>query len=151
MIIWWTWFLFVLFFFNTFLLFKSYGECQKHNAFGLTHGLGWLGMFVWGDVLVLSIFWMIMSLACILLNSWILFALIGSVFWLVRSLGETIYWFLQQFATVKRDPPESLTGYNLVKNESIWFVYQVMWQCICVVSIIATVYFSHLWIQQLSA
>lgn len=136
---------------NIFLFFKGLHHCQRKNSFGLTRWLGWLGMFVWGDVVVLSVFWVIASVICLLLQDVLLFLLIVSVFWLVRSLGETMYWFLQQFALVKRDPPESLKGFGLVKNEAIWFMYQVMWQCITVVSIIATLYLGQLWLHHWSA
>lgn len=141
----------VVFFFNIFLFLKSRIECQRKNSFGLVRRLSFLGMFVWGDVLILAPFWMIISSVSLLLNDWLLFILFVSAFWLVRSLGETLYWFLQQFAVVKRDPPESLAGYRFVKNESIWFMYQVMWQCITVISLVATIFFAHRWLQFISA
>jgi hypothetical protein len=144
-------FLLALVVLNGYLLQRSKTECKKNNSFGLTHSLAVLGMFVWGDVLVLSLFWMIAALVSLLLHDWLLFLLIVSLFWLVRSIGETIYWLLQQFAVVKRDSPESLVGYQFVKNESIWFMYQVMWQCIAVVALLTSIYFTHLWLQGLSA
>src|SRR5690606_22156213 len=110
------------------------------NSFGLIRKLSFLGMFVWGDVLILSPFWISLSVVTLVLQDWWLFLLAVSLFWLVRSVGETLYWFLQQFATVKRDPPESLAGYRFVKNESIWFMYQVMWQCVTVFTLILSIY-----------
>ena len=136
---------------NALLFFRSRTACRKGHAFTLTRGLSMLGMFVWGDVLVLSIFWALVALVSFLLSDWWLFLLTVSIFWLVRSVGETIYWFLQQFAVVKRDPPESLAGYRFVKNESIWFIYQVMWQCVTVISLVTTIYLAHRWLQTLPA
>lgn len=139
-------FLLVFLFVNGFLLLRSKKECAQNNSFGLTYGLSFLGMFVWGDVLVLSIFWMVVAVISLLLKDWLLFLLLFTVFWLVRSFGETLYWFLQQFATVKRDKPENLAGFKFVKNESIWFIYQVLWQCITVITLILTVYLFHQWL-----
>jgi hypothetical protein len=128
------------------LFIKSRQECKNGCSFTLTHWLAPLGMFVWGDVLVLSLFWFFAGLVALLLQDVVLFLLIVSTFWLVRSIGETIYWFHQQFATVKRDLPHTLLGYSLVKNEAIWFMYQVMWQCVTVVTLLTTIYLSHQWL-----
>lgn len=136
---------------NVALFFKSKTECARSNSFGLTRGLSVLGMFVWGDVLVLSSFWVLVAGVSLMLQSWWLFLLLVSTFWLVRSLGETVYWFLQQFASQKRDKPDTLLGYNLVKNESIWFMYQVFWQCMTVVSVVTTIYCASQWLESLPA
>ncbi|HZZ98442.1 MAG TPA: hypothetical protein VFG51_00760 [Candidatus Saccharimonadia bacterium] len=119
----------------------------KQNAFGLTRLLTPLGSFVWGDAVIFSIFWMAASIVVFFLNSSTLFALIFSVFWAVRGLGESIYWFNQQFSAIIRNPPKTLLGYSLFKNDSIWFVYQICWQCVMVISIIASIYFAHLWLR----
>jgi hypothetical protein len=151
MTIWQQLLLVALILLNSALFFKSKTECSQKNSFGLIRRLSVLGMFVWGDVLILSIFWFFVGIISLLLQDWLLFLLICSAFWLVRSVGETIYWFLQQFAVVKRDPPESLAGYGFVKNESIWFIYQVMWQCLTVISLISTIYLTFIWLHSLSA
>lgn len=132
--------------FNLFLFWKSYQECQRGRSFWLTRPLFLLGMFVWGDAVVLSLFWSAVAVASLLFQDWRVFLVLVSVFWLVRSIGETIYWFLQQFATTKRDPAKNLAGYHLVKNEAIWFMYQLFWQCMTVVSLISTVYLLNLWL-----
>ncbi|MDQ5951593.1 MAG: hypothetical protein QG639_874 [Patescibacteria group bacterium] len=146
-----TLFLFLLLIGNVVLFFVSKTQCARHNSFGITRKLSFLGMFVWGDVLMLAPFWIGVSILCLILQDWWLFLLIVSAFWLVRGIGETLYWFLQQFATVKRDPPESLAGYRFVKNESIWFMYQVMWQCLTVISLIATIYTAYMWLSVVTA
>lgn len=144
--VWQLFLLYLLLLINVYLLLKSKKECRKNNSFGLTYGLTIFGMFVWGDVLVLSLFWMLAVVISLFLQDWTLFLLIVSSFWLVRSLGETIYWFLQQFAVIKRDKPENLVGFKFVKNESIWFIYQLMWQCITVGTLITTVYLFNIWL-----
>jgi len=128
---------------NLLVFFKGFYESKfKRNAYGLTRPLVFLGIFVWGDAVVFGLFWFFSSIITLFLSDWYLFLLIISVFWLVRSLGETIYWFNQQFSTIKRNPPEKLPGYSFFHNDSLWFVYQIVWQVVTVVSIIFSIYFS---------
>lgn len=135
---------------NGVIFLKALHECKsKNNPFGLTRWLAPIGAFVWGDAVVFSIFWLLVSLVCWWFNDALLFWLIVSVFWAVRSLGETTYWFNQQFSTIEREPPKSLIGFSIFKNNSIWFVHQIVWQCVAVVAIIASVYFGHAWLNSL--
>ena len=60
------------------------------------------------------------------------FLVTQSIFWIIRSAGEVLYWFLQQFASVKRDAPHTLWGQKLFPGESVWFAYQLVWQVILV-------------------
>ena len=121
-------------------------QIVKRNPYGLTHQYSILGIFVWGDAVLISPFWMALSTAYLKHQnlSFSLFAM--SVFWSVRSLGEMIYWLNQQFATHKRDLPETLWLYKLVRSDAIWFMYQVFWQMILVISIIGSVYHGYRWI-----
>jgi hypothetical protein len=123
-----------------------YESSKKRNTYGETPALAWMGIFVWADAVIFGFFWFLVSLISLIANDWILFWFIGSVFWVVRSFGETIYWFNQQFSTVNRRPPEILRGYKFFKDDSIWFVYQIIWQCISVFSIIAMIYLTRLWL-----
>lgn len=127
---------------------KGFYESRKNNPYGLTKFFYWMGIFVWADAVVFGAFWFLVSLSILfIIKSWLLFLLIVSVFYFVRSLGETIYWFNQQFSTINRNPPHTLRGYKLFKNDSIWFVYQIWWQCVTVISVITTIYFTVLWIR----
>lgn len=127
---------------------KGIYECKtKKNPYGETPILFPWGIFVWGDAVVIGLFWFIASMVSYLLNDAILFSLILAVFWGVRSLGETTYWFNQQFSTVDRNPPKKLRGHRLFENDSIWFVYQITHQCITVISIITSIYLAALWIK----
>jgi hypothetical protein len=130
---------------NGILYFIAHNECKnKKNAYGQINKLFFLGMFVWGDVLIFSLFWFLVAGISLILQSFDLFLLIVSVFWVVRSLGETIYWFLQQFTEKVSDAnkPENLLFHSVLHNNSVWFIYQIMWQCICVTAIIFTIYFA---------
>lgn len=142
-------------FFLVFALFNALSFAQafyqtknKKNPFGLTPHLNWQGSFVWADAVVFSIFWFLSALIG-LFHGTTVFLLILSLFWTIRSLGETIYWFNQQFSTIERNPPESLAFHDIFHNDSIWFVYQIFWQCVNVFTILATIYFAHAWIQTL--
>lgn len=123
---------------------------SKQKSFQETKFLGLMGVFVWGDAPLIALFWFAASLLVFFLRDLYLFFLIVSVFWAVRSLGEVIYWINQQFSALKRNPPEKLFGYSFFKNESIWFVYQLYWQIVLVVSIIFSIYFACLWLRSLS-
>ncbi len=133
--------------FNCVLFIKSVSECKNKNSFGLTKLLFPLGMYVWGDVFIFSVFWTLVSIISILIGNLYLFLLIVSLFWVVRSFGETIYWFNQQFSTVKREPIEKVEFYSIFKNEAVWFVQQIKNQCITVIALVASIYFATLWLR----
>jgi hypothetical protein len=136
--------------FNFFVFCKSFYECKyKKNALGWTAWLNPIGAFVWGDAVVFSAFWVLVSLVVWRLNDWLLFLLIVALFWLVRSIGETIYWFNQQFSLIDRNPPKKMIGYSIFHNDSIWFVYQIIWQCVTVISLVLSLYFSWAWLATL--
>lgn len=129
---------------------KGFSECKnKKNSYGKAHIFNLIGAFVWGDAVVFGLFWALVSMAVLLLNDWVLFLLTLSVFWAVRSLGETIYWFNQQFSKVDRNSPEKFWFYKIFQNDSVWFVYQIYWQCVTVISIILSIYLAHLWLGNL--
>jgi hypothetical protein len=132
---------------NLVVFAKGFYESKvKKNACGPTRPLSLLGIFFWGDAVIFGLFWFFSSIVALLLNDWYLFLLVVSVFWVVRSLGETIYWFNQQFSTINRNPPEKLLFYSIFHNDSVWFIHQIIWQCITVASIIFSLYFGRLWL-----
>lgn len=120
---------------------------KKNNPFGEAPFLFFLGVFVWSDAVMIGLFGFFISLICLLIRDWILFWLIISIFWVVRSLGEIIYWINEQFSPIIRNPPETLLGYKFFKNDSIWFVYQLFWQCVMVVSIVFSILLARFWIK----
>jgi len=122
-------------------------QSKNGNTNRETPWLFWMGAFVWADAVVLGIFWLIVLLvAIVFLNDWLLFLLIYSVFWMVRAFGEIIYWLNEQFASKHRNPPEKFWIYKIFPNESVWFVLQVYWQCILVGAIITSIYLFSLWL-----
>jgi hypothetical protein len=141
-------FLLIFVLINLAIFARGFYECKyKKNAYGPTYLLLPLGIFVWGDAIVFGLFWVGIALACYFLHDWILFLLIFSLFWVVRSVGETIYYFNQQFSKVIRQPPKKLIGYSIFQNDSIWFIYQTFCQCLTIISLVFAVYYASLWLQ----
>lgn len=137
---------------NFLVFLKGFYESKyKKNAYCLTPCLFILGIFAWGDAVIFGLFWFLSSLVSYLLNDWLLFLLIISVFWVIRSLGETIYWLNQQFSSKIYDwnKPENLPGHSVFHNDSVWFIYQITWQCITIVSVITTIYLANLWLKNI--
>ena len=123
------------------------GLKHRKNPFGLTHQYVLLGSFVWVDAAVFGAFFSLVSLLCIFLSDFILFLLIFSVFWTIRSIGEQIYWFLEQFANTHRNKPRTLWPSKIYKGEEVWIVMQTVMQCISVVFIISSVYLLSIWLK----
>lgn len=116
------------------------GWRNKKNPFGLCNIFNPLGAFVWIDAIVFGLFFSLISAVCLLLNQWIIFLLVISTFWTIRSLGEVLYWFLEQFGTKHRNPPHTLWPYKWFKGEEVWIVMQIFWQCIAVIGIVTSLY-----------
>jgi len=132
---------------NALIFIKSVEHSvKKNNAYGLTNWAIPLGIFVWGDGLVWGLFWVGSVLASLYLKSWVFFWLVVSLFWVVRGLGETIFWLNHQHSSKTLYPAKDLPFYNLVKNESIWFIYQIAAQAVTVVAILFSLYFGKLWL-----
>lgn len=133
-------------------LLGLYQSKVKQNAYGLIPYFFLLGIFAWGDAVIFGIFWILAAVSVLLTNNWYLFLLVYSSFWLIRSLGETIYWFNQQFSPKTPDwnRPEKLPLHGTFHNDSIWFIYQTIWQCISVISLITTIYFASIWLRSIT-
>lgn len=134
--------------FNFLIFLKGFYESKyKQNAYGLTRPLLFIGAFVWGDAVIFGLFWAILSLLVLMLRDWNLFLLVVSIFWLVRSLGETVYWLNQQFSSLNRNPIKKLPWHSIFHNDSVWFIHQIIWQCVTVVSVVFSIYFASLWLK----
>ena len=127
-------------------------ECQKKNYRGQRGALIFypLGAYVWADAAVLGPFWVISTLALLYLNNWWLMWTYYFVFLSVRNLGETIYWFNQQFSTIERNPGKERFLWKYFQDEhTVHFVYQVLWQCATVSPVVMAIYSSYRWIGSL--
>jgi hypothetical protein len=148
MLTWQFWVILIWGLLNLVVFFKGLYEVKVHqNAFGLARFLSIFGVFVWGDAVVFGLFWALMALVTLTVGNWFLFLLIISLFWLIRSLGETIYWLNQQFSTIDRNPIKQLWGYSIFQDQSIWFVYQIFWQCVSVIAGVCAIYCAGMWLK----
>lgn len=118
----------------------------KKNPYGLTPWFNFIGSFVWADAVTFGAFFFLASIISLIFQDFILLLLIYSVFWAVRSVGESFYWFLEQFASPHKNKPETLKGHKFFPGDSIYIHYQIFWQCASVVAIIASVYLFTLWL-----
>ena len=101
------------------------------------------GAFVWGDLLVFSLLWFVISIILLKLNSQKFFWIALYSFWLIRSLGEAIYWFLAQFNphTVPWPTFFARTGiFSSLTDLEVYVAFQVFWQSLAVLSLIGLIY-----------
>ncbi|HVZ67281.1 MAG TPA: hypothetical protein VG917_03395 [Patescibacteria group bacterium] len=118
---------------------------KKKNPYGLTKPYNLIGSFVWADAIVFGLFWTMVSIASILLSNWLLFLLTQSIFWLIRSIGETIYWFNEQFAVKNRNPVHTLWHSKIFPGSSSYIASQIFWQCIAVITSITSLFLIKVW------
>lgn len=100
-----------------------------------TFHLGGMGIYVWGDALILAPFWIISGLLWYFLSTTQVFQYI-SIFFLCRSFFEVIYWLLFQFHNNNHTEAPDLHG--LLKNftgDQKAILYQVTHMCVVVVMI----------------
>lgn len=108
------------------------------KGFGLPYGA-----FVWGDLLVFSSLWTIVPLILLKIKSSRFFWIAFFGFWLVRSLGETNYWFLQQFHPETIPWPQYFDKTWIFKNltdPEFWVFFQIRQQSVAVLSLLGLVY-----------
>lgn len=129
------------------ILIIAYKEVSiKRNGFTITPFLAPMGIFVWADALVLSLFWLaLFGISFFYGDRWFLLSGI-SAFWLVRSLGEVNYWMLQQFIKPTTNEPHKLWGNRFHKGDDIWIGYQVAWQSVAVLSGLVLAFSLHQWL-----
>jgi hypothetical protein len=127
---------------------QSLFECKvrKRSYSNTPFYCGFQGAFVWADEVVFGLFWAGISIISLLLSDWILFLLSISLFWLVRAVGETVYWFFQQFTPRRGNEPKKFFFYHIVGNDSVYFMNQIYWQCLTVITILTSLYLGKLWL-----
>lgn len=119
---------------------------KRNNPYGLSFWFNPLGAFVWVDAVIFGVFFFLVSIFTLLMQDFILFLLVFFVFWTVRSIGEQIYWFLEQFAHQHRNPEHTLWASRFFPKNSVWIAMQIYWQCVSVVTAIVSVYLFVQWL-----
>jgi hypothetical protein len=109
------------------VFFLGLKNSQKGNFYNETFLLNPLGIFVWGDALILGPFWLVSSFIFIFicpLNVLRYYLL----FWAIRSFFEVIYWLNHQAVKDDYNPPMFRKIKWLKANESA-ILYQLMNSC----------------------
>ena len=88
---------------------KSQVELIYHWAFPF-------GAFVWEDLMIFSLFNLLSIIGVLLIRDLRVGALIFLVFWIVRSAGEVVYWFLQQFNQPTVYPHNLYMGFSRIRK-----------------------------------
>jgi hypothetical protein len=105
-----------------------------------------IGSFVWEDMFVFSIYGLVASVATTWLGQYKYGLLFFLVFWIVRSAGETIYFFLEQFIEPKHFPHyvdehfrplRKIFGH--ISYQQCLIIMQVTFQVILMSSIVALI------------
>lgn len=106
----------------------------------ITHWAFLLGAFVWEDLFVISLFSFGSLLATLLARDWRVGLLIYLVFWVIRNLGEMIYWFLQQFNQPTVYPHNQYHGFFIIRkilgevsNQQCFILMQVLHEALMAV------------------
>lgn len=105
-----------------------------------------LGSFVWEDLFVFSVYGLAASIATVWLGQWKYGLLFFIVFWLVRSAGETLYFFLEQFIEPKHYPHYIDESFGLLRKifgkisyQQCLIIMQVMFEIILMISIVSLI------------
>lgn len=100
------------------------------------------GAFVWEDLLIFSLFNFLVALYVLLVQDIRQGLVMFTVFWMVRSAGETLYFFMQQFTQPLHYPHDIHWHFNVMKkvfgdisNQKCFIMLQVTFQIIMVLAI----------------
>ncbi|MDP2930642.1 MAG: hypothetical protein Q8N56_03500 [bacterium] len=105
------------------------------------------GAFVWEDMLVLGLLHAGIAFMSLALNNNLVWLVGFLVFWIVRSAGETLYFFLQQFI-VPPHHPHNIGGhfgpirklFGNISDQKCYIISQVSMQSILVICILCLIY-----------
>ncbi len=105
------------------------------------------GAFVYEDMLVFGLLHAGIALVSLLLKNNLVWLVGFLVFWIVRSAGETLYFFLQQFI-VPLHHPHNIGGhfgpirelFGNISDQKCYIICQVSMQSILVISILCLIY-----------
>lgn len=134
---------------NFILIFVSYFQIRKNpKSYTFFWYLAFFnGAFIWEDFFIFSILHTVgVSISLILADTkiWLLFM---ASFWLIRSLGETLYQFLEQFIEPKHSPhfisehfAPILKVFGPIPEQKCFILVQIFFQSVSVISLTALIY-----------
>ncbi|MBI3379657.1 hypothetical protein HY029_02805 [Candidatus Gottesmanbacteria bacterium] len=110
------------------------------------------GAFVWEDLLIFSLFNLVIVITLLAFKDLRIGLLLFIVFWIVRSAGETIYFFLQQFFHPKYHPHFISAHFWILKkflgklsDQQCFIIMQVTFQTLSVIFISALILLLKFW------
>lgn len=107
-------------------------KCRSNQFYSDAIYLGFTGIYVWGDALVLAPFW---AASLVTLSFFPLIYTVRYVllFWMLRNGFEVIYWIGHQYSKSDYNPPMFRKVKWMKPNESA-ILYQLMCMCNLLVS-----------------
>lgn len=114
----------------------------------------WVGAFVWEDLMVFSLYNIVATIAILLIRDYRYILVFINSFWIVRSLGETRYWFLQQFNQPTQYPHNYYAWHwnpviqwipGNISDQKYFIIFQVFWQVVTVFAFVGIVYVFKNW------
>lgn len=94
----------LLTFFSALVFLFSLRKAQNGQFFQDTFWLVPLGIYIWGDGLIIAPFWLISNLVFLFLPPVLIFRFL-LLFYLIRSTYEVIYWLFHQSIGKNFKPP----------------------------------------------
>jgi hypothetical protein len=113
----------------------AWNKCRAGCFYQDTHWLVWLGIFVWGDALILAPFWVVSSFFFIFMPPLFILRYL-LVFWAIRSAYEVVYWINHQVAQKNYCPPLFRKVSWIGANEAA-ILYQLLQTCQVVIALSA--------------
>lgn len=139
------------------LTFAFLAFCNVRNSGEEVTFIPWaypLGAFVWEDLLIFSLYNIVASLVILIIKDFRFIIVFPLAFWLIRSLGETLYWFLQQF-NQPASYPHSEYDWNKggwvrsifgdLSDQKYFIIYQITWQVASVMCLVGLTYIFKNW------
>lgn len=123
------------------------------DRFEFIYGWGFIvGAYVWEDVIVFAPLFLAMALLTLLTQDLRIGLLCFLVFWVVRSLGETVYFFLEQFLEPKVMPHNIRRQLEMVSNmfggiatQKAYILMQIMFQTVTVTGVVCIILLLQHW------
>ncbi len=110
----------------------SLKKSRNHQFYSDTFALSVLGIFVWGDGLILGPFWLFASLLFIVLSPLMITRFI-LLFYAIRFAFEVVYWINHQVAQKKYMPP-LFRHISWLKPQEGAILYQILTTCVCLLA-----------------
>jgi hypothetical protein len=117
----------VLFSLSVIVFIHGIQQSKKGNFYTDTPFLFPLGIFVWGDAIVLGLFWAVLALGSIAM-SWMSILRVLFIFFALRSAFEVVYWLNQQAIHSEYMPP-LFRRFHWLKAQDAAILYQLLNMC----------------------